>query len=290
MNLNNTKNNNSFGGSIRSDNETDFTIFGIPFDGKSSYRTGASDGPEAIRKSSSSQSISSFTETGIDLAVDTTVSDAGDITYRGDYELFRSDIETFVSNILKRRSLPVALGGDHSITYPLVKGMLSEYKTLNIVWLDAHPDIYPEYEGDRFSHACPLARILELPGVNTTVISGIRATSNSLNKELQKSRVQVINSAQFEETSGLFLDGPTYLSIDIDVLDPAYAPGVGNPVPGGISTRDLINAIHSFRFPIVGFDLVEVNPHYDTSMITSCAGAKIVMETIAHIVRSKKNL
>lgn len=277
----------AFGGSLKQDVNSEFTIIGIPFDDKSSYRKGAAGGPAAIRTASSARSINSFTETGLDLSRDTSLFDSGDVGYNENYSSFISEVENAVSRAVERGSIPVSLGGDHSITFPIVKGMLNHFKKLNLVWLDAHPDIYPEFDGDKYSHACPLMRILELEGIETVILAGIRATSPDLNKSLKDAGVQVITSSQFEEASGLSLSGPTYLTIDIDLLDPAFAPGVGNPVPGGIGTRELIDTIHSFRFPIVGFDLVEVNPAYDHSAITAAAGAKIVMETIGHIVSGK---
>jgi len=278
----------AFGGALSTQGKAEFTILGIPFDGKSSFRKGAAGGPDAIRQASTAKSINLFTESGIDLAQDTTIIDAGNMVYTGNYESYTTSIEHKINEILQTDSIPVVLGGDHSITYPVVRGMLHKYHPLNIVWLDAHPDIYPEYEGDRYSHACPMARILELDGIGTVVQAGIRSTTRNLNNSLHEAGVQVITTARFEEIAGLSLPGSTYLSVDIDLLDPAYAPGVGNPVPGGISTRQLINTIHSFNFSVSGFDVVEVNPDYDHASITSAAAAKIVMEIVGHIVSSRK--
>lgn len=274
----------AFGGALRRQGKPEFTILGIPFDGKSSFRKGAGGGPDAIRQASTVKSINPFTESGVDLAQDTTIIDAGNIIYTGNYKSYTASIEHKINEILQTDSTPVVLGGDHSITYPVVRGMLNRYNPLNIVWLDAHPDIYPDYDGDRYSHACPMARILELDGIGTVVQAGIRSTTRNLDKSLHEAGVQVITTARFKEIAGLSLPGPTYLSVDVDLLDPAYAPGAGNPVPGGISTRLLIDTIHSFNFSVAGFDVVEVNPDYDHASITSAAAAKIVMEIIGHIV------
>ena len=279
----------AFGGALRTQEKAEFTVLGVPFDGKSSFRKGAAGGPDAIRQASTVKSINSFTESGVDLAHDTTIIDAGNIAFAGDYGSYITSIEQKISEILQTDSVPVVLGGDHSIAYPVVRGMLNKYRSLNIVWLDAHPDIYPDYDGDRYSHACPMARILELNGIGTVVQAGIRATARNLDNSLQKAGVRVITTTRFEEVAGLALPGPTYLSVDIDILDPAYAPGVGNPVPGGISTRQLIDTIHSFNLSIVGLDVVEVNPDYDHASITAAAAAKIAIEIIGHIVSTRQN-
>ncbi|MFC1477767.1 agmatinase [candidate division KSB1 bacterium] len=211
----------------------------------------------------------------------------GDIPAEHNFEDFSQTVENTVGSAIKSGSVPVVLGGDHSITYPVIKGIRSVYDEINIIWLDSHPDIYPEYEGDPYSHACPLSRILELGGIGEVCQGGIRAATRVLNKRLQDAGVTVYTINELSRMSGLKLPGKTYLTIDIDVLDPAFAPGAGTPVPGGVSTRELINLIHSFDIDIAGFDVVEVNPAFDHAQITAAAAAKIVMETIGSIVSSR---
>lgn len=280
-----TKYSDAFGGCLKDSGKPDFVIYGIPFDEKSSFRQGASGGPDSIREVSTSKSIGAFTESGVDLSTDAVVIDNGNLIYNGDYEQYLNEIEANITKIVKSGSIPVTMGGDHSISYPLVKGVLNKYNTLNVVWLDAHPDIYDTYEGDRYSHACPVARILELDGIQSVVMGGIRASSQEMETQIRKNGIMVYRASNFDEINDLYLQGPTYLSIDIDVLDPSFAPGVANPVSGGISTRQLLDAINSFDFDIVGFDLVETNPKRDLSEITASASAKVIMETIAKIIK-----
>ncbi len=277
----------AFGGSLKNVENADFTIVGIPYDLKTTYRAGTSKGPDAIRKNSTVRSINSFSERGVDLSEDTNIRDAGNIQPDEDTEKFIKTVEDHIYEITKSGSIPVSLGGDHSVTYPVVKGVHKHFKELNIVWLDAHPDVYEDYEGDLYSHACPLARILELDGIKDVIQGGIRATTRKLNEKIKSSGIKVYDPVHFNDMHGLTLDGPVYLSIDIDVLDPAYAPGVGTPVPGGMTTRDIINFIHSTDMDIVGFDLVEVNPDFDQSFITASVAAKIIIETIAQIIWRK---
>ncbi len=291
MLIKNTVCKDAFGGSLRESEKSDFTIMGIPFDAKTTYRSGTAKGPDAVRDISTVRSISSFTEQGIDLYEDTVIVDAGNIDFSGNNEDHIGLIEDHTREIIERGSIPVTIGGDHSITYPVVRAVRKKYSGLNIVWIDAHPDIYDEYEGDKYSHACPLSRIMELGGIANIIQGGIRATNRDLIKKQKENGIKVFGSNDFEKANGLCLEGPTYLSMDIDVLDPGFAPGVGTPVPGGISTRQLLNFIHTFNLQIIGFDLVEVNPEYDHASITAAAAAKIVMETIARVIniRNLKN-
>ncbi|MCP4725946.1 MAG: arginase, partial [bacterium] len=174
MLIKNTEYDDAFGGSLKQTEKSDFTILGIPFDDKTTFRKGTKGGPDAIREISTVRSISSFTEQGIDLYDDTSIIDSGNIDFSNNNEDHLELIEQHVGEIINGDSIPVTLGGDHSITYPAVKAVKNKYPDLNIVWIDAHPDIYEEYEGDKYSHACPLSRILELGGIENIVQGGIR--------------------------------------------------------------------------------------------------------------------
>jgi len=278
----------AFGGALRPGPKCDFKIIGIPFDLKSSYRRGAAGGPDAVRRVSTVRSISSYTESDIDLAEDVSVVDGGNIEVVEPVSSYFDTIENRIARTAEEGSIPVIIGGDHSVIYPVVRGLKHIYDEINIVWLDAHPDIYPEYEGDPYSHACPLARILELNGIRKVYQGGIRALNRDLKRRLAEASVNVADINNIDMLHGLSFVGKTYLTIDIDVLDPAFAPGVSNPVPGGISTRELLNLIMSFDLDIVGFDVVEINPERDVSDITAAAGVKIIMDTIGRIASLKQ--
>lgn len=285
MLIKDSKYNDAFGGCLKDSENPNFVIYGVPFDEKSSYRQGAAGGPDSIRAVSTSKSIGSYAENGVDLDNDTIIVDKGNLPYNGDYAQYLTEIESNVTAIVNEGAIPVTMGGDHSISFPLVKGVMNKYKTLNLVWIDAHPDLYDTFNGDKYSHACPVARILELDGIQSVVMGGIRASNTEMESTIRKNGIMVYRSSNFDEIYDLYLQGPTYLSIDIDVLDPAYAPGVSNPVAGGITTRQLLDAIQSFDFDIVGFDLVETNPKRDLSENTALASAKVIMETIAKIIQ-----
>jgi len=137
-------------------------IIGVPFDEKSSFIRGAAGGPAAIRRVSTGKTYNPDTELEVDLAEETVLVDLGDVDTSGDVDKTFSGIETAVSEVVQRGAIPIILGGDHSITYPSVKGMASRFEHLDLLHLDAHPDLYDELYGDRLSHACPLARILKM--------------------------------------------------------------------------------------------------------------------------------
>lgn len=210
------------------------------------------------------------------------MTDRGDLTFQGSVKTYFQTIEVAVAKIAGRSAVPAVLGGDHSVTYPVLHGVRQICPEISVVWLDAHPDIYTEYEGDPHSYACPLARILDDGGIAEVHQGGIRASSRELNDRLDSAGVYVYPAAGIDRMYGLALGGPVYLTVNIDVLDPTFAPDVGNPVPGGLSTRQLVDLIHSFDFHIVGFDVVKVNPVFDHAQITAAA-AKAFMEIIGHI-------
>jgi len=175
------------------------------------------------------------------------------------------------------------LGGDHSISYPIVKAMARKFSPMDILHFDAHPDLHEELYGDRYSHACPFARILEEGLVKNLVQVGIRAAIGEHWEKAAAHHVQMIEMKDFPDKLELVFDNPLYISFDIDALDPAFAPGVSHRVPGGLSSRQAIDIIHALKAEIVGMDMVEVNPDRDASGITASAAAKIIMEVAGKI-------
>lgn len=279
----------NFGGAIKQSKNFDIAIIGIPFDEKSSYLRGAAKGPHAIRAASTDKAINSWTEFGINLEDDTVVVDLGDVDVSGDLSEFFLRIEAKILDVLKKSAVPVVLGGDHSISYPVVKAFAKRFKHLDILHFDAHPDLYDELYGDRYSHACPFARILEEGLVQNLVQVGIRAATGQHGEKAKKYGVRVIEMKDIK--SGLQLDfsNPLYISFDLDALDPAFAPGVSHLEPGGLSTREAISILHALKAEIVGMDVVEVNPDRDTkSGITSAAAVKIIMEVMGKMAITKK--
>ncbi len=259
-------------------------IIGFPFDDNSSYMKGAALAPPLIREALYSKSSNLWSETGIDLKQESILTDAGDLKFSSDSNSF-DEIEKSITKLLNGNFIPVSLGGDHSITYPIIKAFNKKYPEIHILHLDAHPDLYNELEGNRDSHACPFARIMENGLAKRITQIGIRTINGQQKKQAEKFGVEVIDMMSWKDCRPLEFKAPVYISIDIDVLDPAFAPGVSHCEPGGLSTRQLITYIQNVSAPkIIGADIVEFNPKRDESGITAIVCAKILKETIAKIV------
>ena len=278
-----------FGSSIKNTEEFDFAILGIPFDEKSCYMKGVSKGPQAIRAASTGEAINPWTESGVSLEAETNIVDLGDLDVSGSFWDVFAKTEEKVRYILKKGAVPIVLGGDHSLSYPIVKAFAEEYDSLDILHFDAHPDLYEELYGDRYSHACPFARIIEEGYVTNLVQVGIRAATGQHREMAKKHGIRMIEMKDINHAFGLEFDNPVYISVDVDALDPAYAPGVSHHEAGGLSTRQLINMLHGVKGTVVGLDIVEVNPDRDPVGITAAAAVKIIMEVIGKIVASRKS-
>jgi arginase len=277
-----------FGGSIKKTDEFQFAILGIPFDEKSCYMKGVSKGPGAIRAASTGEAINAWTESGVNLEEETTIVDLGDLDVSGSFWDVFAKTETQVRAILEKGAVPIILGGDHSLTYPIVRAFASKYDRLDILHFDAHPDLYDELYGDRYSHACPFARIIEEGIVANLVQVGIRAATGEQRDRAAKNGVRMIEMKDITDALSLHFDNPLYISFDVDALDPAFAPGVSHHEAGGLSTRQALNMLHDLKATVVGLDVVEVNPDRDPAGITASAAVKIIMEVVGKIVASRK--
>jgi arginase len=180
---------------------------------------------------------------------------------------------------------PVSLGGDHSITYPIVKAFARKYPELTIFHFDAHPDLYDEFEGNRLSHACPFARIMESGLAKRLVQIGIRTMNGHQREQARRFGVEVVEMQSLPAHDPLKAAGPIYISFDMDVLDPAFAPGVSHREPGGVSVREAIAHLHAIEGEIVGADVVEYNPVRDLGDMTATVAAKIVKEILGKMIR-----
>jgi arginase len=277
-----------FGGSIKQTDEFQFAILGIPFDEKSCYMKGVSRGPRAIREASTGKAINAWTESGVNLEEETNIVDLGDLDVSGSFWDVFAKTEARVREILDKKAVPVILGGDHSLTYPIVKAFASKYERLDILHFDAHPDLYEELYGDRYSHACPFARIIEEGLVANLTQIGIRAATGEQKEFALKNGIRMIEMKDIDKPVALDFDNPLYISFDVDSLDPAFAPGVSHHEAGGLSTRQVINMLHGLKGSIVGLDVVEVNPDRDPVGITAAAAVKVIMEVIGKTVASRK--
>jgi len=275
--------------------DADFSVIGIPYDGAASARKGAALAPDRIRFWSTH--LTPFSEDRTRLG-DIRIADLGDIriTHQElDFDLIRQKVATLPN-------VPIILGGDHSISIPVLQAQREKYKDqkLGLLWVDAHPDLCDEFTGSKLSHACTLRRALDF-GYDPAEICmvGLRSWEDQEVDLIENGGLSVYTAADIAErgmkriTSSVYSKlsdcDAVHISLDIDCLDPAFAPGTGIPDAGGLSTRDVITLIKSLQgLPLVGLDLVEVAPPLDPSEATIFAALKIVMEYVAVFAREKQ--
>jgi agmatinase len=261
------------------------TTVGIPFDEFSSFLHGSEKAPALIRESFHSDSSNYFTERGVDLNNHESLKDAGDLKLPSGVAAIDS-IENNIIDILKATDKIFSLGGDHSISYPIVKAVSKKYKQLSILHLDAHPDLYNDFEGNRFSHACPFARIMEENLATRLVQVGIRTMNAHQRQQAERFGVEVIEMNNWHKNYQLIFDGPLYISVDMDVVDPAFAPGVSHHEPGGFTSREVISILQNINALVIGADLVEFNPTRDPSGITAILAGKLYKELLDVLLRT----
>ncbi len=258
-------------------------LIGFCYDENSSFMKGAADAPPQIRAALRSDASNLWSETGIDLGADGVFFDAGDVEPVAGREMF-SLIEDSVRTLLSDNLAPISLGGDHSITYPIIRAMRQKYSKLSVLHFDAHPDLYDEFNGNRQSHACPFARIMEEGLVDRLVQVGIRTINGHQKQQAEKFGVEMIEMSRWQDDRTLDFPTPLYISFDMDALDPAFAPGVSHREPGGLSTRQAIGLIQRLRGKVIGADIVEFNPRMDPVQITGTVCAKLLKEIAAKIL------
>jgi agmatinase len=256
-------------------------LIGLPYDASSSYLRGSAAAPPLIRAALRSSAGNHYTERGADLSQ---LSDAGDILMSEDAATARGQIETAIAAVVSTNLVPIALGGDHSITYPIMRAVAKQHRSITILHIDAHGDLYDDFESDRFSHACPFARIMEEGLCDRLVQVGIRTLTPHQRDQIRRFGVDTIEMQHFAGGARPAVTGPVYLSIDIDGLDPAFAPGVSHREPGGLTVRDVLTMIHGVGGPIVGADVVEFNPSQDLGGVTASVAAKITREIAGGIL------
>lgn len=262
---------------LKNSTEANIFLLSIPYDEGSSYMKGPAKGPQAIKDAFWSASSNLWTELGVDLGAEGLVADLGDVNFpKGEDPVCQ--VEDAVNLLLEYPATPVFLGGDHSITHPIIKGFSKHFDSLTILHFDAHPDLYDILDGNRYSHACPFARIMENNFVNRLIQVGIRAMNGHQREQAEKFGIETIEMRDLDMAFLDFLTSPLYISFDIDALDPAFAPGVSHPEPGGLSTRQVIDIINAVNARIVGADIMEMNPERDPLGVTAMAGAKILKE------------
>lgn len=262
--------------------EAAFCIFGVPFDGTTAFRAGAAEGPAAIREGSWNFETLLY-DRRIDLD-EVPYADLGDVE-APDVRTMAKNVEAQTREIVDAGKVPVVLGGEHSLTPHVVKAY---DEPPDVVILDAHLDYRDAYEDEPLSHACVTRRLKDHLGIDHLVMAGIRSSDRASLEQAEEDGLAFIDASQVRE-HGLQLwlaeavenlpgDG-VYLSIDIDVLDPAYAPGVGTPEPFGLSPEEIVTTIRDLAPGLVGLDLVEVSPPNDQGN-TAVLAARLVREAL----------
>jgi len=268
--------------------DAEYVVIGVPLDLTSSYRPGSRFAPHAIRESSLNIEGFSFrTKRSIS---DLKIHDAGDLHIDADVEETLRRLELLTREILTEGKTPVLIGGEHTLTLGSARGVEKEFAVL---CFDAHLDLRDEYMGRRVSHATVMRRVHEIKGLRRIVMVGTRAACRDEIEYAKKLGVNFISSMEIsregiEEIALRINDliedeNAVYLSLDMDVLDPAFAPAVQTPEPDGISTHQLLEIISRINLKaVIAFDLVEVTPQYDAG-VTATVAAKTIFEVLSHL-------
>jgi arginase len=255
-------------------------LIGLPTDRHSSFLQGAAEAPPLIRAALWSDHSNLASERGAEIGLDLQVEDEGDLPLAGS-----GDEAGLISAAARRAAaagkVPVFLGGDHMVSFPIVRGLAEVHGPLNILHFDAHPDLYDDFGGDPLSHASPFARIMERGLAHRLVQVGIRTLNRHCREQAARFGVEIVGAADFAAAAVPIPSAPLYISLDLDVLDPAFAPGVSHHEPGGLSVRDLLQVLRRVQGPVVGADLVEYNPRRDVNGVTATVAAKLLKELLA---------
>jgi arginase len=264
------------------------SLLGIPNDDNSSHMKGPAEAPVFIRRELHSEAHTSWSESGVDLSVAGRFEDHGDIQFDGARDPWDL-IEEHVGRALETGNPLICLGGDHAITHPIMRAVRRRHAKLTILHIDAHPDIYHAYQGNPRSHTSPFARIMEEQLADRLIQVGLRTVNDHHREQFKRFGVETIAAGRCGRNIELNLTTPVYISMDIDALDPAFAPGVGHREPGGLSTRQVIDLIHMIDQPVVGADIVEYNPRCDIANMTAVVAAKLLKEIAGMMVTTECN-
>ncbi|AVX11026.1 agmatinase [Bacillus sp. Y-01] len=283
---------NVFIGSHPAFEESEAVLYGMPMDWTVSYRPGSRFGPTRIREVSIGlEEYSPYLDRELE---EVKYFDAGDIPLPfGNPQRSLNMIEEYIDQLLAADKFPLGMGGEHLVSWPVMKAMYKKYPDLAIIHMDAHTDLREEYEGEPLSHSTPIRKVAELIGPENVYSFGIRS---GMKEEFQWAKENGMHISKFEVLEPLkeilptLAGRPVYVTIDIDVLDPAHAPGTGTVDAGGITSKELLASIHAIAksdLRIVGGDLVEVAPIYDPSEQTANTASKLIREMILGWVQKK---
>lgn len=266
-------------------NDCQIAIFGIPYDGTVSYRPGTRFGPNAIRNEMYGlETYSPYLNK--DLA-DYNICDLGDMELPfGNTELVLESIGNETKSILDDDKKIVALGGEHLVSYPIIEQFYKKHNDLIVIHFDAHADLREEYLGERLSHASTIKRVHDFLGEEKIYQFGIRSgTKEEFEFAKEHTNIHLFDLKNISSIKEEILNNPVYLTIDLDVLDPSIFPGTGTPEAGGVSFNELMTALKTLdTLNIVGADIVELAPHYDTSGVSTAVACKVLRELLLIMV------
>jgi arginase len=264
-----------------------FHLIGLPTDHNSSFERGAALAPAAIRDALWSSRGNMACENGLEIGAEIAIIDTGDLPLSNENDI--SDdalIRTAASKVINDGATPIFLGGDHAVTFPIMQAIAAKHGPVNILHFDAHPDLYDNFENNPRSHASPFARIMETGLARSLVQVGIRTLTRHCREQAERFGVDIIPMADFSPDKVPVLAAPFYISLDLDGIDPSQAPGVSHPEPGCLTVREVLAVISRQKAPVIGADIVELNPARDTGGVTAILAAKLVREIAAVAYRN----
>jgi len=260
-------------------------LIGVPYDSNSSFLKGPSYAPQRIRLMDVEGSANRFSESGLEVKEGVNYEDCGDISFTNtNAEAAFNTINSAIADVLKNDSKVISFGGDHSVSFPIISAFADKYEGLNILHLDAHADLYDNFDDNPYSHASPFARLMETGKINSLTQVGIRTFNTHQKEQAERFGVKVVEMKDFNFDFLKDLKAPLYISLDLDVLDPAYAPGISHHEPGGMTSRELIKIIQNIGVEVVGADIVEYNPVRDVNNMTAMVAYKMFKELAAKMV------
>jgi arginase len=264
-------------------------LLGIGYDMNSSFLRGAALAPDRIRQMQSDGSANEWCERGHSVAFAENILDKGNIHFE------KTDSESAFNAIQNRIALEIVngdrlicLGGDHSISFPIIAAFSKKYGPIHVLHIDAHGDLYENFDGNKYSHASPFARLMENGCMASLTQVGIRSLNAHQRMQIQKYNIHCIEMKDYDSDFVQNLQGPLYISLDLDGLDPAYAPGVSHHEPGGFTCRQVIDMIHHIPVPIIGADIVEYNPARDLHNLTAMVAYKLMKEIASKMMHPQE--
>jgi agmatinase len=246
-----------------------------------------------LRRAYDGDCYNSSTELGVDLAG--SVADLGDLRPLRTWEATAGKFQRLAESLFASGKVPFFAGGDHAVTIPLIRALAVSRRPVHVVQFDAHPDLYNEFQGDRESHACVGARILEMAHVASLTQIGIRTmnapqqqTAGRYPQRLHLLEARVI-PGEIPIPAHIPTGADVYITLDLDVFDPAFAPGVAHPVPAGLAPRAVMNFLQQAPGNLAGMDVVELNPRLDLRRRTAVLGARLLLEGMGKALGHPKN-